>query len=241
MASVNRVMLMGRLTRDPSLRRLGRPRWRSPSSRLAMSEWTGSKDGERKEKVCFVDIVVPGTARPRPAASTCARACKSSWRASLQMDEWADKQSGEKRTQAARCGRTASTSWARRGQRRRRRTAIAVRRRTRQRSDRSSGRPSGRRQPAVARGSGRPAQPDPFVHQMPPRVAVRSAGVKRQRRAARGETIRISTPRFASARAEARPLARSSTARTATTEATGPRGTACLQVQRERPLATSCG
>ena len=96
MASVNRVMMMGRLTRDPSLRRLGET-LEVAEFGLAMSEWTGNKDGERKEKVCFVDIVV----WDRQAA-----ACNEHLRkgmqvfveGKLQMDEWADKQSGEKRT-----------------------------------------------------------------------------------------------------------------------------------------------
>lgn len=96
MASVNRVMMMGRLTRDPSLRRLGET-LEVAEFGLAMSEWTGGKDGERKEKVCFVDIVV----WDRQAV-----ACNEHLRKGmqvfvegrLQMDEWSDKQSGEKRT-----------------------------------------------------------------------------------------------------------------------------------------------
>ena len=96
MASVNRVMLMGRLTRDPNLRRLS-DHLEVAEFSLAMSEWTSGKDGERKEKVCFVDVV----AWERQAAA-CGEHLRKGMQVfvegRLQMDEWADKQSGEKRT-----------------------------------------------------------------------------------------------------------------------------------------------
>ncbi len=95
MASVNRVMLMGRLSRDPVLRRLS-DNLQVADLGLAISEWTGGKDGERKEKVCFVDVVV----WDRQAAA-CGEHLRKGMpvfvEGRLQMDEWTDKQSGDKR------------------------------------------------------------------------------------------------------------------------------------------------
>ena len=56
MASMNRVFLMGNLTRDPELRYI-------PSGTavanfgMAVNRTYTTQDGERKEDVCFVDIV----------------------------------------------------------------------------------------------------------------------------------------------------------------------------------------
>ena len=55
MPSLNRVLLMGNLTRDPELRYI-------PSGAavtnfgLAVNRFYTTQDGERKEEVCFVDI-----------------------------------------------------------------------------------------------------------------------------------------------------------------------------------------
>ena len=59
MGSMNRVFLMGNLTRDPQLRK-------TPSGAsvvdlgLAISQKRHDKEGETKEEVCFVDVVVWG-------------------------------------------------------------------------------------------------------------------------------------------------------------------------------------
>ena len=56
MASYNRVILMGNLTRDPELKYL--PNGSSVANfGIAMSErWTDRETGEQKEAPCFVDI-----------------------------------------------------------------------------------------------------------------------------------------------------------------------------------------
>ena len=57
MASLNKVMMIGRLTKDPELRYLpnGTPK---AELRLATSrEWTG-RDGEKQKQTCYIDVVV---------------------------------------------------------------------------------------------------------------------------------------------------------------------------------------
>ena len=59
MASLNRVILMGNLTRDPELRYI--PSGTAVASfGLAMNRVYTTQDGERKEDTCFVDIDVWG-------------------------------------------------------------------------------------------------------------------------------------------------------------------------------------
>jgi len=95
MASFNKVILMGNLTRDPELRQ-------APSGAkvadlgLAVSETWRDKSGQTKEVTCFVDVVVwdklaelcqQYLAKGRPVLVE----------GRLQMDEWKNQQ-GEKRS-----------------------------------------------------------------------------------------------------------------------------------------------
>lgn len=59
MASLNRVILMGNLTRDPELRYVpsGTP---VASFGLAVNRTYTAQSGEKKEEVCFVNVVVWG-------------------------------------------------------------------------------------------------------------------------------------------------------------------------------------
>lgn len=96
MASLNKVMLMGNLTRDPELRRI-------PSGvavvtlGLALNESFKSKSGERVERTVFVDVDVWDR-----QAETCEQYLSKGRsvlvEGRLQMDEWTDKESGQKRT-----------------------------------------------------------------------------------------------------------------------------------------------
>jgi len=95
MASFNKVILMGNLTRDPEIRQ-------APSGAkvadlgLAVSETWRDKSGQTKEVTCFVDVVVwdklaelcqQYLAKGRPVLVE----------GRLQMDEWKNQQ-GEKRS-----------------------------------------------------------------------------------------------------------------------------------------------
>jgi single-strand DNA-binding protein len=94
--SMNRVTLLGNLTRDPTLRSLGNGTEVSDFS-LAMSEVIKSRDGEKDERVCFVDVVV-WNAQAKACAEFLRKGSKALIEGKLQLDEWTDKTSGEKRT-----------------------------------------------------------------------------------------------------------------------------------------------
>lgn len=95
MASLNKVFLIGNLTRDPELRQL-------PSGtavcnfRLAVNRRYKTGQGEDREETCFLDIESWGR-----QAETCSRYL-SKGRAvlvegRLQQDEWTDANTGETR------------------------------------------------------------------------------------------------------------------------------------------------
>lgn len=99
MASFNRVILMGNLTRDPEIS--WTPGTNSPSVAitkfgLAVSEKYKNKTGEQVESVCFVDVVVW-----RRQAETCAEYLSKGSpvliEGRLQLDQWTNQQ-GEKRS-----------------------------------------------------------------------------------------------------------------------------------------------
>ena len=94
MAAVNRVFLMGNLTRDPELRKT--PSGMSVSDLgLAVSEKYKNKEGKIVESTCFADIVVWG----RQAETCCEFLTKGSQvmvEGQLQLDQW-QTESGEKR------------------------------------------------------------------------------------------------------------------------------------------------
>ena len=96
MAQLNKVFLMGNLTRDPELRRL-------PSGTavtelgLALNRSFMGKDGEKREEVVFVDVTVWDR-----QAETCCQYLKKGRAVHvegyLKMDSWEDKTTGEKRS-----------------------------------------------------------------------------------------------------------------------------------------------
>ena len=95
MASFNRVLLMGNLTKDPEIRAL-------PSGvnvadlRLAVNDDYTDKQGQKVERACFVDVVAWDK-----QADACARSLTKGSpilvEGKLQMDEWTTKE-GEKRS-----------------------------------------------------------------------------------------------------------------------------------------------
>ena len=95
MASFNRVMLMGNLTRNPELKY-------TPSGTavtdlgLAVNESFKNKAGETVEQTCFVDVVVWG--RQAETASEFLRKGSPAFiEGRLQFDQW-ENQEGEKRS-----------------------------------------------------------------------------------------------------------------------------------------------
>lgn len=96
MASLNKVFLIGNLTRDPEIRYL-------PSGAavcefgLAMNRRFTTSSGQDKDETCFVDIVVWGK-----QAESCSKylhkgSC-SFFEGRLQMDQWQDRETGKTRS-----------------------------------------------------------------------------------------------------------------------------------------------
>ncbi|MFC1497232.1 single-stranded DNA-binding protein [Verrucomicrobiota bacterium] len=95
MTGLNRVVLMGNLTRDPQIRQI--PSGTSVADLgLAASEAYKNRDGKNVETTCFVDIVTWGR-----QAETCAEYLSKGSRVliegRLQLDQW-ESQNGEKRS-----------------------------------------------------------------------------------------------------------------------------------------------
>lgn len=96
MASLNKVFLIGNLTRDPELRR-------TPSGSvvteigLAVNRTFTKASGETRDDTAFLDIVVWGR-----QAETCAQYLQKGApllvEGRLQYDSWEDQQSGQKRS-----------------------------------------------------------------------------------------------------------------------------------------------
>jgi single-strand DNA-binding protein len=96
MAQLNKVFLMGNLTRDPELRRLTNGTAVTDLG-LALNRTFTGKDGEKREEVVFIDVTVWDR-----QAETCCQYLKKGRAVHvegfLKMDSWDDKTTGEKRT-----------------------------------------------------------------------------------------------------------------------------------------------
>lgn len=95
MASFNKVILMGRLTRDPELKQAASG-VKVADLGLAISEQWKDKNGEAQETTCFVDVVV----WDKQAEICCQYLAKGRLvlvEGRLQLDEWTNAQ-GEKRS-----------------------------------------------------------------------------------------------------------------------------------------------
>ncbi|MEI6891586.1 MAG: single-stranded DNA-binding protein [Pontiella sp.] len=95
MASYNRVLLMGNLTRNPEIRY-------TPSGTavadlgLAVNENFKNKAGETVEQTCFVDVVVWGR-QAETSAEYLQKGSSVFVEGRLQLDQW-ENQQGEKRS-----------------------------------------------------------------------------------------------------------------------------------------------
>lgn len=97
MASFNRVILMGNLTRDPELRFTSN---NMPICKFGLAVNRRFKDGasgEWKEEPTFVDVTIFG-ARAEPFAKYHTKGKPAFIEGSLRMDTWEDKNGGGKRS-----------------------------------------------------------------------------------------------------------------------------------------------
>lgn len=96
MASVNRVILIGNLTRDPELKFT--PRGKAVAEiGLAVNHNYTTESGEKREEVTFIDVTLWGR-----VAEIVNEYCKKGRplyvEGRLQLDTWDDKTSGQKRS-----------------------------------------------------------------------------------------------------------------------------------------------
>lgn len=94
--NLNKVQLAGRLTADPEIKRLSSGT-AVAELRMAVNKTWKDKNGDKKEDVLYVDVTVW-----EKLAELCAQYLKKGSGAyiegSLKMDQWQDKNTGEKRT-----------------------------------------------------------------------------------------------------------------------------------------------
>src|SRR3954470_12501687 len=96
MASFNKVILVGNLTRDPELRYTPKGTAVAKLGLAVNRNWT-SESGEKKEEVTFVDVDVFGrTAENVGQYMRKGRPLLVEGR--LRLDQWDDKQTGQKRS-----------------------------------------------------------------------------------------------------------------------------------------------
>jgi single-strand DNA-binding protein len=96
MASYNKVLLMGNLTRDPEVRYT--PKGTAVATLgLAVNEYYTTATGEQKEETIFVDIDVWGR-QAETAGQYLAKGRPVFVEGRLRLDSWDDKETGQKRS-----------------------------------------------------------------------------------------------------------------------------------------------
>jgi len=109
MATLNRVTLIGNLTRDPQVRHILQETTVADLG-LGVSETTRSKTGEQVDSTCFVDVSVWGK-----QAVACGKYLSKGSpvlvEGKLQFDQWESKE-GEKRSKLRVRGTRVRSSWA---------------------------------------------------------------------------------------------------------------------------------
>jgi single-strand DNA-binding protein len=96
MANLNRVLLIGNLTRDPEVRYT--PKGTAVADiGIAVNRVYSGEDGEKKEEVTFVDVTL--WARQAEVAQEYLKKGRQVFiEGRLQLDTWDDKQTGQKRS-----------------------------------------------------------------------------------------------------------------------------------------------
>ena len=95
MAALNKVMLIGNLTRNPELRFT--PSGSAVTDFTLAVNRTYTSNGEKKEEVCFVDIVAWGK-QAETISKYLQKGSPMYLEGRLQLDRWEDKESGQKRS-----------------------------------------------------------------------------------------------------------------------------------------------
>jgi single-strand DNA-binding protein len=96
MANLNRVLLIGNLTRDPEVRYT--PKGTAVADiGIAVNRVYSGDDGERKEEVTFVDVTL-WSRQAEVAQEYLKKGRQVFIEGRLQLDTWDDKQTGQKRS-----------------------------------------------------------------------------------------------------------------------------------------------
>ena len=96
MANLNRVLLIGNLTRDPEVRYT--PKGTAVADiGIAVNRVYSGEDGEKKEEVTFVDVTLWGR-KAEVAQEYLKKGRPVFIEGRLQLDTWDDKQTGQKRS-----------------------------------------------------------------------------------------------------------------------------------------------
>ena len=95
MASFNKVILVGNLTRDPELRYTPKGMAIAKVGLAVNRNWT-SESGEKKEEVTFVDVDIFGRTAEN-VAQYMRKGRPILIEGRLRLDQWDDKQTGQKR------------------------------------------------------------------------------------------------------------------------------------------------
>lgn len=147
MANLNKVMLIGNLTRDPELKYTPKGTAVCEAGLAINRSFTPTEGGERREETTFVDVTFWGR-----TAEVVHQYCKKGRplfvEGRLQLDTWEDKQSGQKRSRLRVVGEGFQFLGGR--------------------SSDSEGAPAS--QPHSSEGAPRAARPAPSAHQEPPPV-----------------------------------------------------------------------
>ena len=105
MASFNKVILVGNLTRDPEVRYTSGGTAVTEVGMAVSRNWTDRSTNERKEETTFVDVTLWGrTAEIAGEYLSKGRPCLIEGR--LQLDQWEDKETGQKRSKLKVVGET---------------------------------------------------------------------------------------------------------------------------------------
>jgi single-strand DNA-binding protein len=96
MANLNRVLLIGNLTRDPEVRYT--PKGTAVADiGIAVNRVYSGEDGEKKEEATFVDVTLWGR-QAEVAQEYLKKGRQVFIEGRLQLDSWDDKQTGQKRS-----------------------------------------------------------------------------------------------------------------------------------------------
>ncbi|MBX3443076.1 MAG: single-stranded DNA-binding protein [Planctomyces sp.] len=97
MANFNKVILVGNLTRDPEVKYTTGGTAVAELGLAVNRQWFDQKSSERKEETTFVDVTLWGR-QAEVAGEYLSKGRSVLIEGRLQLDQWEDKQSGQKRS-----------------------------------------------------------------------------------------------------------------------------------------------